>query len=153
MKNMKTLLILVANSSSAHFFEVEGLGKKINKIKSLSNELGRAHPGDINADKQGRGHSSSGTATHSKERSVSPHRHQEQVWAKQLAKELSSYSTFEEFALVAPPQFLGELRHALSSHKAIEKLVVKEIAKDFPDTLTEAKMTEKLCKAFDLWNR
>ena len=152
----KKLWIVTANSGSVQIFEVKGNGKSIKKVKTLAYAEGRAHPGDINTDKQGRGHAGKGTATHSRERAVDPHRHQEKVWAKEiagiLAKEQEN-SAFDELAIAAPPEFLGELRNALSSHKAVEKAVIKELPKDFPDSLSDSQVTDHLRKSFDLWNQ
>jgi len=150
---MNSMWVLIANSSSAHIFDVKDMGKSINKMDSRLYPEGRAHEGDINTDKQGSAHSSVGSAGHKMSSSVSMRSHQNQRWATELAIFLSkklSQGAFTSLSVAAPAQLMGEIRNAFDKNKALAKVVVQEEVKDYPESLSESQMVAGFCKSFDL---
>ena len=83
------------------------------------------------SDRPGRVHDSTGEARHSIEARVDRHRAEKTRFAHQLAEQLKedlARGAYERLILVAPPQFLGDLRKALDEH--VGATVSAEIDKD-----------------------
>jgi len=151
---MRTVWVLVANSSCAQVFEIKGYGKTITKLKQLEFPSGRQRDDQINTDRQGMGTSRFGSHTHSLTPEVDTHEKKQQEFANHLVEFLEkgrNEGSFEELALVVAPQFLGKLNHAIPD--ALRKLITKEINKDLPCSLSEQETVDHLCKYLDLWNR
>ena len=150
---MGTMWVLVANNSFAKIFEVKGHGKHIKEIQHLDNPVGRMKPGEILQDRPGRSFDRIGTARHALGTEVDVKTHEQRIFASKLSSILSEGKTshaFDELAIVAPPQFLGELKQALNDQ--VRKLLSKEIDKDLPLHLSEQERLELLCRYLDLWN-
>lgn len=151
---MDTMWILTANSSFAKIFEVKGQGRKVKEILHLDFPNGRKKSGEILSDRPGRAFDRLGSTRHALGTEVDVHEHQHKIFAHQLATilhEAYDKNSYKELALVAPPQFLGELKHAVSD--AVRKSITKEIGKDLPEYLSEKERIDHLCKYLNLWNQ
>lgn len=146
-----TMWVLVANSSFAEIFAVDRNGRDIRKMHQLDFPGGRLKGGDVYSDKSGRTHDSIGPGRHSMSSEVDFHSHEQKVFAHQigtLLRKAKEENAFDRLALIAPPQFLGELRQAL--HETVQKLIYKEINKEIHSDLTEYQRIEALCRFLDL---
>lgn len=142
---MSSTWILVAHDAGARLFEREAAGKKIQLLQQFDFPKGKKREREINADKPGRSYDSSGAQRHAMGHEVSPHHHGEEVFAHELAGFLEKALAQQRFArlvLVAPPHFLGTLRKALSDN--LGKVIVAQLAKDFPAYLGEAELISRL---------
>ena len=136
--------ILVANDSEARLLESSDT-KEIQLLKKYAHPKGRIKEGEINADAPGRSFDSHGPQRHAMGHQVSPHRREEEIFAKELIDHLDegfSQGRFFRLALVAPPHLLGTLREALPKH--LKKLVTSETPKDFPSWISDRDLSEKL---------
>ena len=127
----QTTWILVADSTKARFFRApqqgETLGDTLVHELEGSNEPSR----DINADRPGRTFDSGGEGRHAKEPPTDPHRHAKFHFAQELANLLEDerkQGAYDKVIIVAPPQFLGDLRSTMTDN--VRKLVDQEINKD-----------------------
>ncbi len=129
---MSITWILVANESEARILQSQK-NKKTELIKEFDHPQGKAKVRDINSDKPGRSFSSTGASRHALAPDVDVRTHERQVFAKKLGdylhKELAE-NHFERLALIAPPQFLGELRKNISD--SLKSCIVVELSKDLP---------------------
>ena len=150
---MGRMWALVANSSFAKIFEIQGHGKYIKEIHHFDYPEGRMKSGEILNDRPGRAFDRMGEGRHALGTEVDVHTHEQQIFAHKLAHVLYEGKVnrlYDELALVAPPQFLGELKQALESQVA--KLVSKEIPKDLASHFSEKELIDHLVKYLDLWN-
>lgn len=86
---------------------------------------------EIASDKPGRTYDSGGAGRHAKEEPTDPHRHQQDVFAAELAELLDKKrkaGTFDALMVVAPPRMLGDLRSHMSAELA--RMVTSEMNKD-----------------------
>lgn len=123
--------ILIADAAGARIFEkprdrnhIEGAPKHTMTGTQLRN-------GDIQSDRAGRTFDSVGEGRHSKEPKVDPTRYEKSLFAHAVAQRLEDekmLNAFDHIILVAPPQFLGDLRKSLSS--SVKPCVIGEVAKD-----------------------
>jgi protein required for attachment to host cells len=144
---MKNAWILVANSSYAQIFSQEQTGKEMKVVHDIENPDGRLKNGEILTDRPGRAFNRLGGARHALGSVVDPHTHEQQIFAKKLATILEKAlltREFETLVIIAPPQFLGELRNSLS--EAVKKSIRKEVKKDLPDSLYENDRKESILK-------
>lgn len=146
--------VLLANSSSAEIFEI--IGKEVKRKHRIDFPEGRELDHNLYSDRPGRGFEGRSTGGLGKTRHAysphtEPHLHEQQVFASQVAcfldKALSEKS-FEKIVVIAPPQFLGELRHAFSD--SLKLVVEAEHNKDISSALPEAERIEAICKYLDL---
>ena len=127
----QTTWIVVADASGARLFETTSKDNNIN-------EKGKYHftgmnmaSRDIASDRPGRTFDSGGQGRHAKELPTDPKRHEKLRLAKEVGKLLDmerKRNAFERLVLVAPPQFLGDLRDCMPD--ALRDLVVIEENKD-----------------------
>ena len=113
----KTSWIVVADEASAIVYERKERHGPLTELFQLSNEAGRKKTGELLADRGGRAFDSHGQGRHTmaKEKD-SPKRHVAAVFAKSIAERIVSAikeKACDEFVLIAPPRFLGQLRDAL----------------------------------------
>jgi protein required for attachment to host cells len=137
--------ILVANDSEARLLESSGAKETIRLIKKYAHPKGRMKDGEINADAPGRSFDSVGGQRHSMGHEVSPHRREEEIFAKELMDHLEqgfSQGRFSLLALIAPPHLLGTLREILP--KALKKAVISETPKDYPSWISDKDLIQKL---------
>lgn len=123
--------VLVADAARARLFQVEP------PQQTLSAALGRELIGsnlpnrEIASDRPGRTFDSGGEGRHAKEPPTDPARHAQAEFARdvvQLLDENRESRSFDRLIVVAPPQFLGDLRAAMSQQ--LRAAVSAEVAKD-----------------------
>jgi len=137
---MATTWIIAADSSRARILQVTGRGEHLEEIEDLLNPEGGAHDRELISDAHSRfsGHGGVGKpASHSTggpgsdREEPSAQEHATELFAKRVADYLDKARTaqrYERLHLIAPPKFLGRLRHALGKETA--KLVAEELPKD-----------------------
>lgn len=150
------LWVLVSNSSYAEIYSIKG--KEITLVQALDHPEGRLKSGEILSDRpgrsfegRGRGGAGIGGSRHALGSEVDVHMHEQQVFAKQIADVLQkekSANKFDQLDIIAPPQFLGELRIILSD--SVKKSIKKEINKEIPTTLSPQERIEWLCRFLEL---
>jgi len=99
---------------------------------------------EIGSDRPGRTFDSSGQGRHAMEPPTDPHRHEKHTFATHIADELDralQRKSFDTLVIVAPPQALGDLRHALSP--AVSATITAEFNKDLTNKPLPA-LTEQL---------
>lgn len=128
---METRWVVVAESSRARIFEMEGSGAPLRELSDLLNPEARAHERDLVSDRQGRAFDSKGHARHAMEPETSPGKRSAQDFAHELAERIETARArgqFERLLLLAAPEFLGMLRKNLS-HQT-RQLIEREIHKN-----------------------
>lgn len=123
--------ILVADSSRARCFRTPHRDEKLADTLVHDLNVPSTPSRDINSDRPGRTFDSGGEGRHAQEPPTDPHRHAKFQFAQELAKLLENERNkgiFEKLVVIAPPQFLGDLRSTLSDN--VRKCVVQEINKD-----------------------
>lgn len=150
---MSKLWVLIADSSRAEIVEVEGIGKKITRKHQFKHPKSRAKNRALDTDRPGRTFDRVGGHKHAMSSEVDAHRHEQEIFAHELANVLSSELNehqFEQFAIVAPPRFLGELNQSLSPQ--LKKALLKESNHDIAGIPDEKKRYDLMCQYLDLWN-
>jgi protein required for attachment to host cells len=127
----KTNWIIVADASAARIFVLAGPRQRINlePVRDLSAEVKPSR--DIASDRPGRTHDRAGYGRHAEEPPTDPKRHAKASFAREVAQYLDDErrkNGFGRLTVVAPPQFLGDLRSAMSGE--LRALVDTEINKD-----------------------
>ncbi len=133
---MATTWVVVANSSAVSFFSVSG--QEIKRIEQIDFPPGRERASELLSDKPGTTFDSMGEGRHSYSTEVDVHTHEQEVWAHQIAEKLRhawDRQEFQRLALIAPPDFLGELRQAIPN--SVKKTIWKEVNKEIPNFLSE----------------
>ncbi|MGB5396383.1 MAG: host attachment protein [Gammaproteobacteria bacterium] len=128
---MNSVWLVVADNSKARIFTMESRKGPITEIKSIVHTEARMHEGDMTSDAPGRSSGRGGAGQHTYQDEVSPKEQENINFARQLANELDNArkkNIFNQLILVAPPEFLGKLRHQLSAQT--QKLVCLEQAKN-----------------------
>lgn len=147
---MKKLWVLVANSSNAKIFSVNGIGKEIKKIHDVEHPDSRKKGREILTDRPGRAYDRVGEGRHAVGKNPLTHEHQ--IFAHEiyeLVKRGYDSGSFEEIAVIAPPNFLGELRQTMIG--PVKNLITQEIDKDIVST-EEPECINLMCRYLNLWN-
>ena len=150
---MSRMWALVANSSYAQVYEITGKGKNIRSIHKIENPDGRLKTGEIVGDRPGRAFDHLGPGRHAMSQEVSTKTHEHQLFAQSLADVLKKgleEDSFDEIALIAPPEFMGYLHQVIPG--PVKQKVTKEVTKNLPNSLPEQKVIDSLCQYLDLWN-
>jgi protein required for attachment to host cells len=119
--------IVVADNSRARVFSSYPNFSELDEQEDFVHNAARFLNQELVADAAGKSvdqHGSLDPATSAKA-------HEEEIFAKSLAKhlkELHNRDHYKKLVLVAPPKFLGLLRREL--HRTLDKLVTKTIDKD-----------------------
>jgi protein required for attachment to host cells len=126
-----TVWVLVADAARARLFQVNQPQQTLSA--ALERELiGSNLPSrEIASDRPGRTFDSGGQGRHAKEPPTDPARHAQSEFARevvQLLDEKRESRAFERLIVVAPPQFLGDLRATMSQQ--LREAVSAEVAKD-----------------------
>lgn len=132
----ESVWVLVAESARARLFRLQG--QTLEELEDFTNPRSRTRSRDINADKGGRSFDSAGQGRHAMEKSKDPHRVEVREFAQRLTDRLERGRAAGEFGrliLIAPPLFLGELRHCLG--KALQALVRLSISKNLVQAAPE----------------
>ena len=124
--------VLVGDATNARLFEVTPNRKRLTEVwpKALSAESPASR--DIASDRPGRAFNSAGRGRHTQEPRTDPHRYEKTRFAHHVAHTLDEErkkNTFVRLILVAPPQFLGDLRAALPEplSRCVSETVDKEL--------------------------
>ena len=126
-----TTWILVADSTKARVFKSPGPNEKLSDTLVHEMEGSNLRSRDIDSDRPGRTFDSGGQGRHAQEPPTDPHRHAKHEFARELTHYLEHERTqgaYDALIVVAPPQFLGDLRSTMSDN--VRKLVSQEINKD-----------------------
>ncbi len=127
----KTTWILVANGTQAFIARNTGPGHGIERDLEHEFEGLNIPSREIMADAPGRSFDSGGQGRHAMERPTDPKRHNQQVFAHEIADYIdkaAEKNKFDGLVVVAAPQMLGELRACLSN--ASKAKLTGELAKD-----------------------
>jgi len=128
---MQTTWILAADSNRARIFEVTEKDRRLLEIQDFVNPEARMSERELQSDLQGRVY---GYGEHYRAHSATEMvgvEHANELFGKALGRFLDKARTdhrYDRLYLIAPPKFLGLLRHKLS--KEVQKLVAEEIDKD-----------------------
>lgn len=128
---MSKTWVLVAESSRAKVYKVNGRLAPIKEIGAMVHPECRMHEGDLVSDSAGSDGGSVGQGRHVIDNKVSAKDHESLEFARELAGYLENARTsgnYEKLVLVAPPAFLGNLRHTLS--KEVMALVCNQVDKN-----------------------
>jgi protein required for attachment to host cells len=123
--------ILVAESSRAKLYSVDGNVAPLSELEDLVHPAGRMHEGDLVSDRAGNDGGTMGQGRHVMDNKTGAKEYEKIEFARQLAERLETACNcgdFERLVLIAPPGFLGVLRDKLSK-KVIDR-VYKEIDKN-----------------------
>ena len=130
--------IVAAHASGARVLMSEGPGRDMTLVADLAHPEGRMHPGDLVTDNPGQG----GDSVHGPH-AMSSHSSVHDAVADRFAREVAEVldrgrnaNRFSKLYLIAPPRFLGMLRHALTD--PTKKLVAGELAANAPDASPKA---------------
>ncbi len=148
---MRKLWILVANSSFAQVYEVQGPAKNIQQVHFLDNPDGRKKGSEVYSDRPTRKFQSFGMSRHAVVNDVDYHTHVTEVFAHKISdllKRGDDDHSFNELAIIAPTEFLGILHGKLPTH--LKKVISKEIKKDLPQNLNEHERVQTIIKYLDL---
>ncbi len=123
--------VLVADAGRARLFQVEQPQQTLKP--ALGQELiGSNLPSrEIASDRPGRTFDSGGEGRHAKEPPTDPARHAQEEFAREVVRLLDENREsrqFQRLIVVAPPQFLGDLRAMMS--RQLQEAVSAELAKD-----------------------
>jgi protein required for attachment to host cells len=123
--------VLVADASRARLFQAERPEHTLGP--ALASELiGSNLPSrEIASDRPGRAFDRSGQGRHAMEPSTDPARHAQEQFARDIVRlldEKRESRSFERLVVVAPPQFLGDLRAVMPQQ--LQETVSAEVAKD-----------------------
>ncbi|HEU4622279.1 MAG TPA: host attachment protein, partial [Burkholderiaceae bacterium] len=109
--------VLVADRTRARLFATTDTGKSFNELEDIAHAEGRMASRELRTDAQGRFY---GKGERQQAHTAPPHvsaaEHETERYAKLIAERLDIACVRHEFDrlhLVAPPEFLGELRGAL----------------------------------------
>jgi len=126
----QTTWVLVSDASGGRFFELSDDGKLVPTYKQeIAGDVRQSR--EIGTDQPGRSHDRMGQGRHSMEAPTDPKRHAKAELAHELGLALDDQRKkhkFDRLIVVAPPQFLGDLRTAMT--KPLQDLVVAEVNKD-----------------------
>jgi protein required for attachment to host cells len=123
--------VLVADAGRARLFQVEQPQQTLKP--ALGQELiGSSLPSrEIVSDRPGRTFDSGGEGRHAKEPPTDPARHAQEAFAREVVRLLDDKREsrqFQRLIVVAPPQFLGDLRAMMP--RQLQDAVSAEVAKD-----------------------
>ncbi len=143
--------IVVADSSAARFFSTDEPTGPIAEREAMTHPEGRMPARELTSDLPGRAFDSAGQGRHAMESEVGPRQQAAIDFANLVARRIEKarvQGEADRLALVAPPDFLGLLRKALtapakrmvvfeSDHNYV-RLSPREIREHLPEKLYEA---------------
>ena len=123
--------VLIADAGQARILSREAPGGALRRVEGMSFSTDLPPTRDLVTDRQPRSVESVGNMRHPISTGLDPHRKLKEEFAADLAAVLEANcvkKSFEKLVLVAPPQFLGNLRASLAP--SVKSRIVKEIDKD-----------------------
>ena len=128
---MRNTWVLVAESSRAKLYTVNGRLAPITEIEALVHPESRMHEGDLVSDSAGSDGGSVGQGRHVIDSKNTARDLESLEFARTLASRLDSARNngdFDNLVLIAPPEFLGHLRGNLS--KEVLSMVSRQVDKN-----------------------
>ena len=124
--------VVVADEGHANVFGRESAKAPLELLFELDNETARMKGSDLASDRGGRSFDSGGQGRHTMEPSSEPHREAALRFAGDLMSAVENAhhaGLCKDFALIAPPRFLGVIRARLDSrhHFAPAVTIVKDL--------------------------
>ncbi|ODT64775.1 MAG: hypothetical protein ABS75_34105 [Pelagibacterium sp. SCN 63-23] len=129
--------ILIANGTQARVVENTGPGKGLASVKGLDWSIPPLQTQDIEADRPGRGFSSSGSRRSAMEPRTDPAEHREAEFVRTVAGHIDTKAregAYDRLVIAAAPIALGNLRKVLSEQ--VKKTIVAELDKDLTNVPT-----------------
>jgi len=129
---MHNTWVVVADSARARIFRRNARWQKLDEHQDLAHPESRLHDGDLKTGGRGEQRESTNRSAHSSDYAVSPSEKHAEDFARDIAHTLHdgrSRGDFEKLVLVAPPSFLGHLRHKLDNTTA--QCVTQEVDKNW----------------------
>ena len=129
---MKSFYILVANSNHAKFYEKKRNQDVLFPLKEFNCDECKLHDSDLVSDKPGRVANQSSKRTKGLTPPTGPHQKALNHFVLQIVNFLEAArkeSKIEGIVIVAPPQFLGQLKQKFSPQTM--KLITQSIHKDY----------------------
>jgi protein required for attachment to host cells len=124
--------VLIADAGQARILSREAPGGTLKPVEGMKFETELPPTRDLVSDKEPRSVESVGNMRHPISTGLDPHRKLKEDFAAKLADLLEvncSKKSYEKLILVAPPQFLGNLRASLA--QSVKNRIIMEVAKDF----------------------
>jgi len=127
---MSAYWIVVANAGRVRIFEAEAQDSSMREIIDMANPGARQHEGELLSDRGGHAMSST-TGGHGMYHEEAAHRHQAEVFAREVCERLEQgrlEGSYRKLYLVAAPHFLGMLRKYMA--RPLHEVVRAEVSKD-----------------------
>lgn len=128
---MNQYLILAANNTQARFFLFDRAAGQLEEVSDLIQDSGRQRERELDSDRPGRKKGGDGSSHHSLNTEDESREHENLVFARHIAGQLEKdrvAQSPEGLVILAPPHFLGILRHELSG--SCQNLVVQTVNKN-----------------------
>lgn len=128
---MRRTWVVVCDSANARLFNLVAPAAALEEIAVFSHPESRLKNQDLDSDRGGRSFDSRGKGRHAMEQHTDSHTREALEFAAEVVRHLETgreRGAFERLAIVAPPEFLGELRKEM--RRPLRDLVEIEIAKD-----------------------
>ncbi len=147
---MQTMWLLIANSSEATLYQADlnRLGGQLTSLQTFTHPESRKKGVELASDRPGH-YQSKGTGHGSFNEAIDPKSYEAERFAKQLATELTTAHNdhrYQELILIAPPHFLGLLKHEFNS--SIENVIKLTLEKDYTKTHTDKIITHVVQQLF-----
>jgi len=130
MKYKKTWVV-VADGARARIFLNSGPGTGLESALAQALIADNRSSGEIASDRPGRSFDSSGKGRHAMQPGTDPHKYEQTVFARDIARMLEEkheQKEYDQIIIVAAPEMLGALRLALNAPTS--QVVIGEINKD-----------------------
>lgn len=128
----KNVWVVVADGARARILSADRRARRLTPLEELASEAARRKTSEQVSDRQGRAFESSSPGHRSgMEPRTDPQRHEQVVFARQVAQKLAEAAQaqrFDELYLVAAPKALGDLRDALTDE--VRARIVGELDRD-----------------------
>lgn len=129
---MKSIMIVVADSSRARVFKTDSPSAPLHEIGAMAHPEGRMHEQKMTSDLPGKDSGQgAGAGGHAYQEKVEPKQQEVIKFAKRTADYLDKVRQahkLEQLMIVAAPAFLGELRNQLSDE--VNNCVIFELDKN-----------------------
>ena len=146
-KSHEAIWVVVADASIARIYNLES-DRELILVRTLEHPRGRARAQELASDEPGRINKSGGRFIQS---AMDPHTEPHEVESVRFAAEITNIlqkgldaRSYAELVVIAPPHFLGLLRHAMEPHiiKYVRRSVARNLTRTAPPRLTGALQVE-----------